>query len=210
MSSTPRLGAAGSFGAMDPASHDLYMFLEKLQEQQREVVALIKARQDVIARRAAEAGSPKPLPLPPTSSPLRPVSERFASPTSPATTPSSLQASRLGAAADAEAQAQAKKVSLAALANAPVSPATPSEADARRRKALQAKQAGIGAGGMGTKSAAFGVVPGGQTTLLAMQTATGEDAVMTQDAMQTSTTTGEHVDGGVPVGILHGKYAVSV
>ncbi|KAL3162306.1 hypothetical protein ABBQ32_009993 [Trebouxia sp. C0010 RCD-2024] len=41
----------GSFGAMDPASHDLYMFLEKLQEQQKEVVNLIKERQRIIAER---------------------------------------------------------------------------------------------------------------------------------------------------------------
>ena len=42
--------AVGSFGAMDPASNDLYTFLEKLQQQQKEVVALIKERQRIIAK----------------------------------------------------------------------------------------------------------------------------------------------------------------
>lgn len=42
---------------MDPASHDLYMFLEKLQEQQKEVVNLIKERQRIIAERD---GTPLP------------------------------------------------------------------------------------------------------------------------------------------------------
>ena len=51
---------AGSFGAMDPASHDLYMFLEKLQEQQKEVINLIKERQRIIAERDGT-----PLPAPP-------------------------------------------------------------------------------------------------------------------------------------------------
>ena len=51
---------AGSFGAMDPASHDLYMFLEKLQEQQKEVINLIKERQRIIAERDGT-----PLPTPP-------------------------------------------------------------------------------------------------------------------------------------------------
>ena len=50
----------GSFGAMDPASHDLYMFLEKLQEQQKEVINLIKERQRIIAERDGT-----PLPAPP-------------------------------------------------------------------------------------------------------------------------------------------------
>ena len=51
---------AGSFGAMDPASNDLYMFLEKLQQQQKEVVALIKQRQKIISER--EGTSPAALP----------------------------------------------------------------------------------------------------------------------------------------------------
>lgn len=174
---------AGSFGALDPASHDLYMFLEKLQEQQREVVALIKARQDVIARRAAEAGNPPPLPLPPSTNPLRPASERASSP-STATTPS--QASRFSPAAEAEAQAIAKKNALAAAANAPISPSPVSEGDARRRKALEAKQAG----GVGAMWGSAGIIPGGQTAVLAMQTAVVRDTVVTQEAMQTSTTTG--------------------
>lgn len=68
---------------MDPASHDLYMFLEKLQEQQKEVVALIKERQRIVAERGgtpspppplARTASPPPLPLPPATSPLRPAS----------------------------------------------------------------------------------------------------------------------------------------
>ena len=49
---------AGSFGAMDPASKDLYMFLEKLQEQQKEVVALIKERQRIVAAKNGDAPSP--------------------------------------------------------------------------------------------------------------------------------------------------------
>ena len=68
--------AAGSFGAMDPASHDLYMFLEKLQQQQKEVVNLIKERQRIIAERygtplpqshtfVPRGSSPPPLPTPP-------------------------------------------------------------------------------------------------------------------------------------------------
>ncbi|KAL0033640.1 hypothetical protein WJX79_009306 [Trebouxia sp. C0005] len=73
----------GSFGAMDPASHDLYMFLEKLQEQQKEVVKLIKERQRIVAEKngtpmpsppLARTASPPPLPLPPTTSNLRPAS----------------------------------------------------------------------------------------------------------------------------------------
>ena len=50
--------AIGSFGAMDPASNDLYMFLEKLQQQQKEVVALIKERQRIIAARNGDSPSP--------------------------------------------------------------------------------------------------------------------------------------------------------
>ena len=49
---------AGSFGAMDPASNDLYMFLEKLQQQQKEVVALIKERQRIIAAKNGDSPSP--------------------------------------------------------------------------------------------------------------------------------------------------------
>lgn len=48
----------GSFGAMDPASNDLYMFLEKLQQQQKEVVALIKERQRIIAAKNRDSPSP--------------------------------------------------------------------------------------------------------------------------------------------------------
>ncbi len=68
---------------MDPASHDLYMFLEKLQEQQKEVVKLIKERQRIVAEKngtpipsppLARTASPPPLPLPPTTSNLRPAS----------------------------------------------------------------------------------------------------------------------------------------
>ena len=77
------LHSAGSFGAMDPASHDLYMFLEKLQEQQKEVVKLIKERQRIVAEKngtpipsppLARTASPPPLPLPPATSNLRPAS----------------------------------------------------------------------------------------------------------------------------------------
>ena len=77
------LHSAGSFGAMDPASHDLYMFLEKLQEQQKEEVKLIKDRQRIVAEKngtpmpsppLARTASPPPLPLPPATSNLRPAS----------------------------------------------------------------------------------------------------------------------------------------
>lgn len=158
------------------------MFLEKLQEQQREVVALIKARQDVIARRAAETGSPRPLPVPPTTSPLRPATERA---TAPSTTPS--QALQVSAAADANAKAQAMKKALAAAAKAPASPTSVSEANARQRKALEAKKGfgEISPGGAGEIGVAM------QTAVLAMQTRDGGDAEMTQEAVQTSTTTGE-------------------
>ena len=54
------LCAAGSFGAMDPAGRDLYMFLEKLQQQQKEVVNLIKERQRTIAERDGTPTPPDP------------------------------------------------------------------------------------------------------------------------------------------------------
>jgi len=67
---------------MDPASHDLYMFLEKLQEQQKEVVKLIKERQRIVAEKNGTPqppppqgpASPPPPPLPPATSNLRPAS----------------------------------------------------------------------------------------------------------------------------------------
>ena len=46
---------------MDPASHDLYMFLEKLQLQQKEVVNLIKERQRIIAERDGTSVTAHPM-----------------------------------------------------------------------------------------------------------------------------------------------------
>lgn len=82
---------AGSFGAMDPASHDLYMFLEKLQEQQKEVVNLIKERQRIIAERDGTplpagpvfvpGGSPTPTPTSVKERSPNPMSVKARSPT---------------------------------------------------------------------------------------------------------------------------------
>ena len=63
---------AGSFGAMDPASHDLYMFLEKLQQQQKEVINLIKERQRIIAVRDGTPIPPGPV-FVPAGSPVPPL-----------------------------------------------------------------------------------------------------------------------------------------
>ena len=57
---------------MDPASHDLYMFLEKLQEQQKEVVNLIKERQRIIAERDGTPLPPGPV-FVPAGSPVPPL-----------------------------------------------------------------------------------------------------------------------------------------
>ena len=75
---------------MDPASHDLYMFLEKLQEQEKEVIALIKERQRIVAARDGT-----PLPAPPLASTatakppalLSPLATSLPNPVSPAGDP---------------------------------------------------------------------------------------------------------------------------